>query len=59
VTSELDTIPGIGEKSKQALITHFRSVKRLKSATKEEISEIIGNNKASIIYTYFHPNLRL
>ena len=59
VTSELDAIPGIGEKSKQALLSHFKSVKRLKSATKEEISEIIGSNRASTIYDYFHASLSL
>jgi excinuclease ABC subunit C len=59
VTSELDAIPGIGEKSKQALLSHFKSVKRLKSATKEEISEIIGSNRASTIYAYFHASLSL
>ena len=57
VTSELDAIPGIGEKSKQALLSHFKSVKRLKSASKEEISEIIGSNRASTIYAYFHASL--
>ncbi len=59
VTSELDAIPGIGEKSKQALLSHFKSVKRLKSATKEEISEIIGSSRASTIYDYFHASLSL
>jgi excinuclease ABC subunit C len=58
VTSELDAIPGIGGKSKQALLSHFKSVKRLKSATTEEISEIIGSKRASTIYAYFHANLR-
>ncbi len=59
VTSELDGILGIGEKSKQALLSHFKSVKRLKNATKEEISEIIGSKRASIIYAYFHTSLSL
>jgi len=55
--SELDAIPSIGEKSKKALLTHFKSVKRLGSASLEEITKIIGNSKASIIYTHFHPAL--
>lgn len=47
--SELDKIKGIGEKSKQALLQHFKSVKRIKQATEEEISAIIGKAKAEII----------
>lgn len=57
VTSELDSITGIGEKSKKDLLSHFKSVKRLRMATKDEISKIVGNKRASIIYGYFHPDL--
>lgn len=46
VKSELDNIPGIGPKSKQQLINHFRSVKRIKEAKIEEIAEVIGKNRA-------------
>lgn len=52
-TSELDTIPGIGEKTKNDLIKHFKSVKRIKSASLEALAEITGSNRASIIYKYF------
>lgn len=48
-TSELDSIKGIGEKSKQALLQHFKSVKRIKSADTEEIASIIGRAKAEIV----------
>lgn len=48
-TSELDSIKGIGEKSKQALLQHFKSVKRIKSAYTEEIASIIGKAKAEIV----------
>ena len=44
--SELDNIKGIGEKSKQALLQHFKSVKRIKLADTEEIASIIGQAKA-------------
>lgn len=57
--SELDKIPGIGEKTKKELFLHFKSVKRVRIATLEELSEVIGNNRASIIYEYFKGNLRL
>ncbi|MBR5149951.1 MAG: excinuclease ABC subunit UvrC [Bacteroidaceae bacterium] len=49
VASELDTIKGIGEKSKQALLTHFKSVKRIKAATAEELTKIVGEAKAKIL----------
>lgn len=48
--SELDSIKGIGEKSKTALLKHFKSVKRIKEASLEELSAVIGNAKAEIIY---------
>ena len=51
--SELDTIKGIGEKSKQALLTHFRSVKRRKAATLEEVAAIIGESKARTLLAAF------
>ena len=53
VSSELDTIKGIGEKSKEALLKHFKSVKRIKEATLEEISKIVGEAKAKILYNHW------
>lgn len=47
--SELDSIKGIGEKSKQALLQHFKSVKRIKLADTEEIASIIGQSKAELV----------
>lgn len=47
--SELDSIKGIGEKSKQALLQHFKSVKRIKQADTEEIASIIGQAKAELL----------
>ena len=48
--SELDTIKGIGEKSKSALLKEFKSVKRIREATLEQLSNIIGESKAKIIF---------
>ena len=56
VASELDNISGIGEKTKNDLIKHFKSVKRIRSAEISELSEIVGTNRASIIYSYFKAN---
>ena len=54
VASELDSIKGIGEKTKTALLKEFKSVKRIKEASFEQLSEIIGEAKARIISNYFH-----
>jgi excinuclease ABC subunit C len=58
IASELDSIPGIGEKTKNDLIKQFKSVKRIKSADLNELSETIGKNRASIVYSYFNPTLK-
>ena len=50
--SELDSIKGIGEKSKQALLQHFKSIKRIKLADTEEIASVIGKAKAKIVAEY-------
>ena len=52
--SELDEIKGIGPKTKDALLKHFKSVKRIKEADSEEIEEIVGASKAQIIFNHFN-----
>lgn len=56
LNSSMETIPGIGEKTMQALILHFKSVKRLKLATLNEISQIIGVSKAKKIYDFYNSS---
>ena len=51
--SELDTIPGVGPKTKQALLKAFKSVKRIKVASEEELSKVAGEAKAKAIRNYF------
>jgi len=58
IASELDTIPGIGEKTKNDLINHFKSIKRIKSAELKDLIEIAGNSRASIVYNYFRQPLK-
>ena len=48
--SELDNIKGIGVKSKISLLNHFKSVKRIKEASLEELVSVIGKSKAEIIF---------
>ncbi len=50
----IETIPGIGEKTMQTIIKHFKSVKRLKLATEKEISEVIGASKAKKISEFYN-----
>ena len=53
VASALDEIKGIGEKTKNALLKEFKSIKRIKEAPQENIIRIIGEAKAKIIAEYF------
>ena len=47
--SALDSIKGIGEKTKSTLLKHFKSVKRIREASEEEITSIIGQAKAKVL----------
>ncbi|MBQ8593408.1 MAG: excinuclease ABC subunit UvrC [Bacteroidaceae bacterium] len=47
--SALDTIKGIGEKTKSALLKHFKSVKRIREASEEELASVIGQAKAKAL----------
>lgn len=53
VKSELDNIKGIGEETKRLLLKEFKSVKRIKSASSEEIEKVVGKHKATLIDKYF------
>lgn len=53
--SELDDIQGIGPKTRDALIAKLKSVKKIKEADIQALTEIIGASKAQIIHDYFHP----
>ncbi|MBO7255225.1 MAG: excinuclease ABC subunit C [Paludibacteraceae bacterium] len=56
-SSELDLIKGIGEKTKFELLKHFKSLKQIKNASKNDLKKIVGTSRASIIYDYFNQNL--
>ena len=51
--SELDDIKGIGPKAKEALLSKFKSVKKIKEASQEQLSEVLGPHKAEILVKYF------
>ena len=54
--SELDDIKGIGPKAKEALLSAFKSVKRVKEANLEELTKVIGAHKAEILAKHFELN---
>ena len=54
ITSELNTIDGIGDKTAQKLLADFKSVKNIKELSKEKLEKSVGNAKAKIVYNYFH-----
>ena len=53
VKTELSEIKGIGEKTADELLRHFKSVKRVKEATAEELAAVIGKSKSDLIIGHF------
>lgn len=51
--SELDDIRGIGPKTKEALMNHFRTVKRISEASDDELAAVVGSSKAAILKAHF------
>ena len=51
--SELDDIKGIGPKAKEALLNKFKSMKKIKEASLEQLTEVLGPHKAEILAKYF------
>jgi len=54
LVNELEQITGIGRQTVVSLLRHFKSVKRVSLAKKEELSKVIGNNRANIVFEYFN-----
>ena len=55
--SELDDIKGIGPKTRDELLSKLKSVKRIKDADLETLTETIGQQKGKLVYEYFHNHL--
>ncbi|MBQ1878417.1 MAG: excinuclease ABC subunit C, partial [Erysipelotrichaceae bacterium] len=51
--SQLDEVPGIGEKRKKALMRKFGSLDRIEDASEEELAEVVGKKQAAILKEYF------
>lgn len=56
IKSELEEIPGVGEKTIELLLQKLKSVKRVKEANLETLEEILGKSKGKMIYAYFNEN---
>ena len=52
--SGLDTIPGVGPKTKETLLRKFKSFKRIKEASKEDLMHVLGENKGTQLYKQLH-----
>jgi excinuclease ABC subunit C len=53
IKSELDEIPGIGKVTKNLLLEHFKSLKKIREADSNELEKIVGKSKANNIINYF------
>ena len=54
VVSALDSIKGVGEKTRTTLLQHFKSLKRIREASLADITAVIGPAKAQIVYEALH-----
>ncbi len=52
--SGLDSIAGVGPKTRDSLLTHFRSMKRVREADIDELAAVIGPAKASVVFGALH-----
>ncbi|MCU4174120.1 excinuclease ABC subunit UvrC [Carboxylicivirga sp. N1Y90] len=56
INSELDNIPGIGEKTIEVVMTHFKSLNKIKAATLQNLESVVGKDKAKKIYSFLNSN---
>ena len=54
IKSELEEIPGVGEKTIQQLLSKLKSVKRIKEASLETLEEVLGKSKAKAVWEHFN-----
>lgn len=53
--SELDDIKGIGPKTRDLLLQKLKSVKKIKEADNQSLTDILGTSKGNLVYAHFHP----
>nr|WP_298990140.1 excinuclease ABC subunit UvrC [uncultured Polaribacter sp.] len=54
IQSELEQIPNIGKQTITTLLRKFKSAKRVKNASLEELKEVVGNSRAIQIFEFYH-----
>nr|WP_314496563.1 excinuclease ABC subunit UvrC [uncultured Chryseobacterium sp.] len=54
IKSELEEIPGVGDKTIEMLLSKLKSVKRIKEANLETLEEILGKSKGKMVYEFFN-----
>lgn len=54
IVSELDSISGIGPATSALLMKEFRSLKKVKEASRSALEDVVGKSKGSIVYQHFH-----
>ena len=54
ITSQLDSIKGVGDKTKTSLLKHFKTISRIKESEKEELEKVIGKAKAKLVFEHFN-----
>lgn len=57
ISSELQNIKGVGEKTKEILLNNLGSVREIKNANIESLTKLVGKSKATVIYNYFHNEM--
>lgn len=55
VASSLETIPGVGEARRRALLARFKTVKAIRNATEAQLAQAVPKNTARAVWLYFHP----
>lgn len=53
--SGLDDIPGVGEKRRNALLSHFKTIKAIRAADYEELCSVVPKNTARAVFDHYHP----
>jgi excinuclease ABC subunit C len=52
--TELSSVPGIGEKTIDLLMTYFKSMARIRKQNREQLAQVVGNHKADLLIKHFH-----
>lgn len=55
-SSVLDQIPGVGEKRRARLLKHFKSIKNIRAASREQLEGVVPKNTAKAVYDYFQTD---